>query len=146
MIKKFYKSVYQKRTGNELTNSELNLLWSITNGLFPFGAIIGGLLAGYSADFFGRKKSIFLVNIFVLITAALTIMSKYVESYENVMAGRFFAGMLGGSISGVVPLYLSEVSPVNLRGFAGIMNQLTIVFGVLSSNIVGKTYIFGIQY
>ena len=114
--------------------------------MFPFGAIIGGLLAGYSADFFGRKKSIFLVNIFVVITAALTIISKYVESYETVMAGRFFACMLGGSVSGVVPLYLSEVSPVNLRGFAGIMNQLTIVVGVLSSNIVGKTYIFGMEY
>ena len=95
------------------------------------------------ADYFGRKKALFLVNIFVIITVALNVMSKYIDSYETIMAGKFFTGVFSGFFTGILPLYLSEIAPINLRGLAGTMNQLTIVLAILIANIFGLKDIFG---
>ena len=90
------------------------------------------------ADYFGRKRSLSLINFLVVLTAALNIMSKSIVSYETLMAGRFVTGLFSGLFSGVLPLYLSELPPMNLRGLAGTMNQLTIVIGILVTNIFGE--------
>ena len=78
--------------GKNLTNGTLNTLWSITNGLFPLGGVFGGLSSGFFADNFGRKNGLILINILVIITACLNIMSKYVVSIETLMTGRFISG------------------------------------------------------
>jgi SP family facilitated glucose transporter-like MFS transporter 1 len=53
------------------------------------------------------------------------------------MVGRFFIGVFCGLFSGVLPMYLSECPPKNLKGLAGTLNQLGIVFGVLFVNVFG---------
>jgi hypothetical protein len=41
------------------------------------------------------------------------------------------------------PLYLSEIAPISLRGFAGVFNQLAITLGVMISEILGLGFILG---
>ena len=103
----------------------------------PLGGVFGGLSSGYFADTFGRKTSLILINILVIITSVLNIMSKYVSSIETLMAGRFVIGLYSGLFSGVVPMYLSEIAPTNLRGLAGTLNQLFLVIGIFVTNIAG---------
>lgn len=43
------------------------------------------------------------------------------------MVGRFFAGVFSGLFSGLVPMYLNEIAPKNLKGLAGTMNRLLLV-------------------
>jgi hypothetical protein len=43
-------------------------------------------------------------------------------------------------------MYLSEIAPRNLRGAAGTMHQLAIVFGILSTNIIGLPAVCGTAY
>jgi hypothetical protein len=40
-------------------------------------------------------------------------------------------------------MYLSEISPVNLRGLAGTLNQLFLVIGIFITNIAGLPQLFG---
>jgi hypothetical protein len=40
VIKDFYREVFIER-GHNLTKTELNTLWSITNGLLPLGGVFG---------------------------------------------------------------------------------------------------------
>ena len=54
-------------------------------------------------------------------------MSIYIRSYETIMVGRFFAGVFSGLFSGLVPMYLNEIAPKNLKGLAGTMNRLLLV-------------------
>ena len=43
----------------------------------------------------------------------------------------------------VAPLYINEISPVNLRGGLGTLNQLGITSGILISQTLGLTVVFG---
>lgn len=48
-----------------------------------------------------------------------------------------------GLSSNVVPMYLGEMSPKNLRGAVGVMPQLFITIGILVAQILGLTNILG---
>ena len=43
----------------------------------------------------------------------------------------------------VAPLYLNEISPVNLRGGVGTLHQLAITLGILISQVLGLQDVFG---
>ncbi|KAL4221556.1 Solute carrier 2 [Mactra antiquata] len=47
--------------------------------------------------------------------------------------------------TGIAPMYLSEISPVSLRGLCGTFNQLCITFGVLMSTVIGLEQVLGTQ-
>jgi hypothetical protein len=44
-----------------------------------------------------------------------------------------------------IKMYLTEIPPIHLRGLAGTLSQLTVVTGILLSNIFGLRQIFGKQ-
>ena len=50
-----------------------------------------------------------------------------------------------GINSGAAPLYLAEIAPTSLRGFAGVFNQLAITTGVLVSQILGLDFVLGTE-
>ena len=84
-----------------------------------------------------------MINCLVIVSGALTVISKLVISYVPFIFGRFLTGIYCGMFTGVGPLYLSEISPKNLRGAAGTMHQLSLVIGILLTNIMGLPEIFG---
>jgi hypothetical protein len=43
-------------------------------------------------------------------------------------------------------LYLTEIPPINLRGLTGTLTQLSVVVGILLSNIFGLKEIFGLLF
>ena len=46
----------------------------------------------------------------------------------------------------LAPLYLTEISPYNLRGMFGTANQLFITIGIFSGSVFGLGQILGINY
>ena len=48
-----------------------------------------------------------------------------------------------GISTGVVPMYLSEIAPVALRGLCGVFNQFSIIFGVLVAEVIGLNDVLG---
>ena len=68
---------------------------------------------------------------------------KPASSYELLLIGRFLSGLACGTFTGLVPLYVTEVSPVRLRGGLGVVNQLAVTFGIFSSMILGLNEILG---
>ena len=42
-------------------------------------------------------------------------------------------------------MYLTEIPPKNYRGMSGVLNQLTLVFGLLISNIFGLPQLLGTE-
>ncbi len=55
MIKQFYLYVLALQGDIvSIDSSQLNVLWAVTNGLMPGGGMVGGVLSGVVADYFGR--------------------------------------------------------------------------------------------
>ena len=77
----------------------LDILWTIVNVLFVLGGMIGAICSKPLADFFGRRNSIIVHNIFSIIGAVLILAMYSYEHFAFVMLSRFFFGIQGGKKS-----------------------------------------------
>lgn len=48
-----------------------------------------------------------------------------------------------GVSSSVVPMYVTELSPIRLRGSVGSLPQLVVTISILAAQIMGLRFIFG---
>jgi len=110
---------------------------------FPAGGFFGGLSAGYFADKMGRKRSMLLNNIPLLIGTTLMVISYGPYGQWCFLIGRIVMGFAVGIGTGVAPMYLSEISPIAVRGAVGVMHQLMITVGVLIAYLLSMKQVIG---
>jgi len=102
-------------------------------GSLGLGCIAGCVFAGSFTDRYGRKPGLLLAAlIFAFSSAGMALASGF--SFFIVM--RFLAGIGVGMASMLSPMYIAEVSPASVRGRNVAINQLTIVIGILITNLV----------
>ncbi|KAG6558001.1 hypothetical protein Mapa_000180 [Marchantia paleacea] len=98
------------------------------------GATVGSFTGGTLADKFGRTRT-FQLDSVPLIAGAL--LSATATGIQAMLAGRFLVGLGIGISSAVVPLYIAEIAPTDIRGSLGSVNQLSICIGILLALIAG---------
>lgn len=97
------------------------------------GAIVGGLVAGYLSQYLGRRLTIIL---FVVITGAMIPPWILPKTFSGLAAGAFFVQFGVQGAWGVIPVYLSEISPPAFRAtFPGVSYQLGNMVSSASSQI-----------
>ncbi|KAI5468134.1 general substrate transporter [Mariannaea sp. PMI_226] len=92
-----------------LTSNEKELITSLCAG----GALIGAIIAGVTADKYGRKPAIWFASVLFTL-GALVQASSY--SLVQMCVGRVLVGLGVGSASMIIPLYIAEISPARYRG------------------------------
>ncbi|RZC69970.1 hypothetical protein C5167_033107 [Papaver somniferum] len=117
----FYMKRYLKYAG-----------WIVSTSLA--GATVGSFTGGSLADKFGRTRTFQLDAIPLAVGAFLCATA---QSVQTMIIGRLLAGIGIGISSALVPLYISEVSPTEIRGALGSVNQLFICVGILAALVAG---------
>ena len=112
----------------------LDAYWEgFATGSLALGAIIGCLIAGSVSDQYGRRKGLLLAAaIFGISSLAMSL----APGRGFFICSRFMAGIGVGMASMLSPMYIAEVSPAHLRGRMVAINQLTVVIGILITNLV----------
>ncbi|XP_065080719.1 glucose transporter type 1 isoform X4 [Ochlerotatus camptorhynchus] len=142
-IENFMKDVYKDRYGEDISEEFIQQLYSVAVSIFAIGGMLGGFSGGWMANRFGRKGGLLLNNVLGITGACLMGFTKMSHSYEILFLGRFIIGVNCGLNTSLVPMYISEIAPLNLRGGLGTVNQLAVTVGLLLSQVLGIEQILG---
>lgn len=86
------------------------------------GAVAGGMSAGYISQYLGRRLTII---VFVVFTGAMIAPWILPTTFSGLAAGAFFVQFGVQGAWGVIPIYLSEISPPAYRAtFPGVAYQI----------------------
>ncbi|KAH6721943.1 general substrate transporter [Leptodontidium sp. MPI-SDFR-AT-0119] len=102
----------------------------LMTGMIELGALIGALNQGWIADKISRRYSIIVAVIVFTLGSSLQTAS---VNYPMLVSARFIGGVGIGMLSMVVPLYISEISPPEIRGSLLVFEEFSIVFGIVVS-------------
>lgn len=99
-------------------------------GMLELGAFLGCFFMPYLADKISRKYALTVV---VCIFCIGAIIQTAAPNYGTLVAGRTIGGVGVGTLAMGAPLYISEVSPPQLRGTLLVLESVSIVTGVVSA-------------
>ncbi|EPB73921.1 MFS transporter, SP family [Ancylostoma ceylanicum] len=116
----------------------VNAIWhqvitSMTSAL----AIVGALLSAKGSDYFGRRKVIITASCLFIIGALLSALS---WKKITLVIAQALLGLAIGLASMIVPVYIGEASPSNIRGRLVTGFQLMITIGLVVANIIGGAF------
>ncbi|XP_044231430.1 solute carrier family 2, facilitated glucose transporter member 1 [Thunnus albacares] len=146
IIEEFFNHTWRARHNQSMPHHSLTLLWSLSVSIKDFGALLGSLGVKYLADSYGRRNSILIVNCLSVVGACLMFASKASESFEVLILGRLVFGFFCGLVMSLNPLYIQEVSPVNLRGAFATLNQVSFASGILVGMVAGLETVLGTEH
>lgn len=104
----------------------------VTSSLL-FGAAIGALTIGRLSDALGRRTTIILLSVLFFVGALTCV---FTPGFEVLVLGRVLLGLAVGGASTVVPVFLAELAPYEIRGSLSGRNELAIVVGQLAAFVV----------
>ncbi len=113
--------------------SDMPSLQGLAMSIAIAGCLLGAMTAGALADRYGRKPLLGVSALIFLLSAYAT---GAVNTFAGFLIARFLGGIGIGIASGLSPMYIAEISPASIRGRLVSVNQLAIVIGILSAQIV----------
>ena len=113
--------------------SDAQVSWIV--GAVMFGGILSSLTAGVLCDRLGRKTMIIAAAAMFL--AAIPIVCFSGGSLWTMMAGRVLQGMSAGYMAVVMPMYLTETLPPEIRGRGTGIFQFCLWVGLVGAAFIG---------
>ncbi|CEG38916.1 sugar transporter [Plasmopara halstedii] len=110
-----------------------NFMWALCVSSFAVGGPIGSLVGGRLNTFLGRRKTMLATSCLFILSGAVM---AFAMNMSMLIVGRFLVGIASGTATVIVPLYLGELAPPNLRGALGTTYQLAMVLGILCTILI----------
>src|SRR6478672_6516203 len=106
-----------------------------------FAAAVGALVGGKLSDAIGRRTTILLLAVLFFVGVLFVVFSPAgpepgtfsATGFGVLVLGRIILGLAVGGASTVVPVYLAELAPYEIRGSITGRNELAIVSGQLAA-------------
>lgn len=108
--------------------------YSLFGSILTIGGMLGAVLSGKMADFIGRIRTMWLSEVFCTAGWLAIVLAKDALWLD---IGRLLLGIGVGIITYVIPVYIAEITPKNLRGGFAFANQLMSTSGFCIVYFVG---------
>ena len=105
--------------------------------IYFVGGLLAALFAGAMADWLGRKKTMIAAGL-IFITSILLIYTS--SGFASLLVGRTLMGLSGGLICVIVPLFMAECLPSEIRGRGTSAFQFMLVVGLPIATLVAKYF------
>jgi len=115
----------------ELGLSDLQL--GVVISSLVFAAAVGALIGGKISDAIGRRTTIIVLAVLFFVGVLVAVFS---PGFAILVAGRIILGLAVGGASTVVPVFLAELAPFEIRGSITGRNELAIVSGQFAAFVV----------
>ena len=105
-----------------------------------FAAAVGALIGGKISDAIGRRTTTLTIVLAVMFFVGVLV-AVLSPGFGILVVGRIILGLAVGGASTVVPVFLAELAPFEIRGSITGRNELAIVLGQFAAFVVN--YILG---
>lgn len=119
------------------TTEALRRIFVLSDNLLGFtvssaliGTMIGSLCVGRPADWWGRRKVLWLLAVLFVVASVGCALA---WDWYALLFFRGLGGVAVGAASVVCPMYITEIAPARRRGFLVAVSQLNIVVGILAA-------------
>ncbi|KAL2506782.1 Sugar transport protein 8 [Abeliophyllum distichum] len=132
---KFFPKIHQRKlhaSENNYCKYDDQMLQLFTSSLY-LAALVASFFASRACSILGRKPTIMMASVFFIAGAAL---SASAEQKWMLILGRILFGIGVGFGNEAVPLFLTEVAPIQHRGAVNILFQLFVTIGIFIANLV----------
>lgn len=102
---------FDKMTAAQITTVEANVV-----SVFQAGAFFGALFMYPVGELLGRKVGLIISGFLLTFGAGITLISNEQRGLGAIYAGRVISGLGVGGVSGLTPIYVSEIAPPSIRG------------------------------
>ena len=92
------------------------------------GTMVGALLVGRPADWWGRRPVLAVLAVLFVVSAVGCALA---WNWYALLFFRWLGGVAVGGASVVCPMYITEIAPAKRRGLLVAVSQLNIVLGIL---------------
>lgn len=120
-------------------SSNASAILGATSSLYYVGGFFGSFFSNWMADRYGRKPAILVGLIIVLLSAALCAGSVHIAMF---IVFRLTSGFGAITLSMIVPLWISECVPPEVRGAFSQLHGSAVELGYLLSSYIGVGFYF----
>lgn len=103
-----------------------------------FAAALGAVLGGPLSDRIGRRPTIIVLSVLFFAGTLACVFAPGTDTaaVTSLIIGRILLGLAVGGASSVVPIFLAEMAPYEVRGSLSGRNELMIVTGQLAAYVI----------
>ncbi|KAF1745788.1 hypothetical protein GCK72_022235 [Caenorhabditis remanei] len=143
IITDWINQTYIERYKTPLSLTVSNVIWSFVVSSIAIGAILGASFTRIIGEKYGRRNGLIFNGILNTFASLFELVAKRFSSPEMLIFGRFIYGINMGLSSGLVPMYLMEITPYKYRGPAGTLHQVAVAFSDWFSLLIGLPEVLG---
>jgi MFS family permease len=119
--------------------SDSSLYEGLCQGLFGLGGLLGVVIVLCFLLNKGRRGTLMIADVIGIIGACICVIYEKGGSGVPQFIGRLIGGIAVGINSQMVPIYINEISPIEISGIMGSMFQTMVNLGILTSNLTCLT-------
>ncbi|KAK0406029.1 hypothetical protein QR680_018326 [Steinernema hermaphroditum] len=143
VLKEFIVDSFVNRFGLEMTGIVWKLVWPSVAGILFVGAALGAFAATPLMEKFGAKFALLASSMILTTSFLLAIGSKIFRMAELFIVARLMSGFGIGMATTTSGVYLTEISPIALRGTMGTTIGFSTNVGFVSASALGLPHLLG---